>query len=279
MPSEQSLEAPIFDISHNFVLNNRNSWSYISSDNVCYTSIWDNGIYGCNDGEIFYNNPQSRQVHVNNISQSINENIPIVGVLKNRNPGGDQYLCSNYYFICEPLAEKNNTIFRLIPCDGDIRNFKHITSQHTDSSADGRSKITEQRFLSATSLAERVMAYRHGILQNRLFTLLKWGCITNCGPELEYEINYPNRRDIVRRIDAVFFEFERITAIYEVKVGESAGDCIRAAVGQLLEYSGVTGVKNLVVVGEHAIDSHGTALLELLKQSVSSDLRISYMNV
>lgn len=77
---------------------------------------------------------------------------------------------------------------------------------------------------------------------------------------------------VVRREDE--YEF------YELKVGMSPRECLRAAIGQLLEYAywpSAHPAARLVVVGEDDLDGAGQGYLETLEQEVG--LEIGYLRI
>lgn len=62
---------------------------------------------------------------------------------------------------------------------------------------------------------------------------------------------------------------------YEIKTGLSAQSCIRAALGQLLEYfywPRATSATRLVIIGEAPLDEHARAYLEKLRERFSLTL-------
>jgi hypothetical protein len=67
---------------------------------------------------------------------------------------------------------------------------------------------------------------------------------------------------------------------YEIKTADSPRECLREALGQLLEYAfwpGTPEVTRLIVVGEHAIDKECENYLQLLKEHFS--LPIEYQRI
>jgi hypothetical protein len=82
------------------------------------------------------------------------------------------------------------------------------------------------------------------------------------------------------RIDAIALANGHLR-FYEIKTGHSARACIRAAVGQLLEYAFWPGAKHkaseLVVVGEAALDQDARAYLDRLNEKFP--LPISYQQI
>lgn len=67
---------------------------------------------------------------------------------------------------------------------------------------------------------------------------------------------------------------------YEIKTANSPRECLREALGQLLEYAfwrGALNVTRLIVVGEHAIDKECESYLQLLKEHFS--LPVEYQRI
>ena len=101
---------------------------------------------------------------------------------------------------------------------------------------------------------------RHSYIQEKLISELT----AIHGPHAVAAENYIGGKkiDVVLKINNDYI-------FYEVKTASSAKACIRQAVGQLLEYSYFTCTQNavqIVVVGEHTIDSDTKKYLDFLQQ-------------
>ncbi|PZP83551.1 MAG: hypothetical protein DI582_10775 [Azospirillum brasilense] len=125
---------------------------------------------------------------------------------------------------------------------------------------------TKKTNAAATSPAQRRLDInlRHNVLQEALYQQLAQlygkdnvGAENPCGTG--------NRIDmVVRHPDTYWF--------YEIKTAQSPRACIREAIGQLLEYSlwpGSQSAARLVVAGECALDTDGSAYLETLREQFS----------
>lgn len=112
-------------------------------------------------------------------------------------------------------------------------------------------------------LPERTLdvALRHKAVQQVLHDIL----CQEAGKEnvkIEYPLGFGVRVDAAVRQNGRFI-------FYEVKMAPTAQSCIRAALGQLLEYAhwpSVERASEIVVVGEAAPDSDGQAYLRLLRE-------------
>lgn len=105
---------------------------------------------------------------------------------------------------------------------------------------------------------------RHNALQAKLYRILsaKYG-LANVGTEIQSGAG--TRIDVVLNRGGAFW-------FYEIKTSRSPRECIREAIGQLLEYSNWRKPKlvtRLIVVGESRIDSDAAKYLQQLRESYS----------
>lgn len=115
---------------------------------------------------------------------------------------------------------------------------------------------------STASLSARTIdvALRHGAIQNALYDLLRQEAGED-NVRMEYPLAFGVRVDAAVRRDSGF-------AFYEVKVAPTVQSCVRAALGQLLEYAHWPSddrAQELIVVGEAEIDDEGRAYLRFLR--------------
>jgi hypothetical protein len=101
-------------------------------------------------------------------------------------------------------------------------------------------------------------------LQAKLYKSLsaKYGR-ANVGTEIQSGAG--TRIDLVLKRGGAFW-------FYEIKTSSSPRECIREAIGQLLEYSNWRNPKlvtRLIVVGEHPLDSDASEYLKQLRESYS----------
>lgn len=114
------------------------------------------------------------------------------------------------------------------------------------------------------SLAEKTLAVelRHNVLQTRLYHEL----VKEFGYEhvaVEHPASSGGRIDVVVRTETTRF-------LYEIKTASSARDCIREALGQLLDYAcwpGGPTVDRVVVVGEPQVTPDVEDFLRTLNQN------------
>ena len=113
------------------------------------------------------------------------------------------------------------------------------------------------------------VALRHKALQPVLYRIL-----SRESGEDNVRIEYPLELGV--RVDAAVREKKEFV-FYELKVGADVQSCMRAALGQLLEYSywpSADRARELIVVGEHLVDAQAAAYLQLLRKRF--DLPIWY---
>jgi hypothetical protein len=115
---------------------------------------------------------------------------------------------------------------------------------------------------AAGNVAQRQIdiCLRHNEMQEALYNHL----ISQYG---EGNVGTENVSGVGTRVDVVVRQ-ENEYWFYEIKTAQSPRACIREALGQLLEYSfwpGAQVASRLIVVGEAALDSDGSAYLECLK--------------
>lgn len=113
------------------------------------------------------------------------------------------------------------------------------------------------------SLTERTLdvALRHKALQQALYKLLR----REAGPE---NVQMERRLSLGILVDAAVRNNEKFT-FYEVKVAPTVQSCVRAALGQLLEYAywpSADRANELIIVGELALDSDAAAYLHFLRE-------------
>jgi hypothetical protein len=104
------------------------------------------------------------------------------------------------------------------------------------------------------------IALRHKELQSLLYDLLT----AEAGAD-NVAIEHPLELGV--RVDAAVKQQSGFS-FYEVKVAPSAQACLRAALGELLEYAywpAASRADELVVVGEHTADPEDRSYLELLR--------------
>ncbi len=123
-----------------------------------------------------------------------------------------------------------------------------------------------------TSTQKQINVYaRHSLLQEKLYNQL----VSLFGEEsvgLENYIN-GNRIDLVLNINSKY-------TFYEIKTGNSAKQCIREAIGQILEYTYYDGEKyadKIVIAGEYEIDLKTKQYLNFLK--IEFNLPIEYYKI
>ena len=71
-----------------------------------------------------------------------------------------------------------------------------------------------------------------------------------------------------------------VVDVYEIKTSRAPRDCIREAMGQLLEYGywpGSPGVRSLVVMGPTPLDADAESYLEALREA--SGLPLHYRDI
>ena len=115
--------------------------------------------------------------------------------------------------------------------------------------------------VSATDSKSTDIALRHNAIQNMLYTLL-------CNEVGDQNVQIERRLCFNTRVDAATRCGEH-ECFFEVKVAPTVRSCLRAALGQLLEYAHWTSsihVKKLVVVGEARADSSEKTYLEVLRK-------------
>lgn len=127
-------------------------------------------------------------------------------------------------------------------------------------------KIDSGRWIEASTRERTLNTYlRHNEIQRRLKDeLLQEGCT---GIEIEVPLG-------CRYVDAVAWRGSELW-FYEVKTAATVRECLREAIGQLLEYAlwpGATRPGHLVVVGEPALDPTAAAYLVRLNQALSIPL-------
>lgn len=125
-------------------------------------------------------------------------------------------------------------------------------------------------------LSERTLdvALRHKAVQQVLYDVL----CQEAGKEnvrVEYSLDFGVRVDAAVQRDGKL-------VFYEVKIAPTAQSCIRAALGQLLEYAhwpSTERASEIVVVGEAALDSDGQAYLRLLRERYALPLWYRQINL
>lgn len=131
-------------------------------------------------------------------------------------------------------------------------------------------KLPRKRHLSIET-KELDFSIRHSMIQEKLVSELK----RRYGANNVVAENYIglNRIDVVVRDNQEYY-------FYEVKVANSARDCIRDAFGQLLDYCCYTDVRNaskLFVVGEPELDSATKEYLEFINKEFN--IPIGYLRI
>jgi hypothetical protein len=114
---------------------------------------------------------------------------------------------------------------------------------------------------TATAKPQTVdVALRHKVLQLALYRHL-------CREAGEGNVAIEHSLDFGVRVDAAVRSDAGLT-FYEVKVAPTVQSCVRAALGQLLEYSywpSANRASELIVVGEPAVDESSRSYLQLLR--------------
>lgn len=115
---------------------------------------------------------------------------------------------------------------------------------------------------------------RHVLIQNKLYNKL----VNEYGNE-----NVGTENQIFgKRIDLVV-KIENEYVFYEIKTAQSAKECVREAIGQLLEYCFYKSKTNdgyaskLVIVGESTLDENTKKYLELLSKKIKK--AVSYLSI
>lgn len=128
---------------------------------------------------------------------------------------------------------------------------------------------SRQRRTTATRSAKQVdVSLRHGELQDRLVRELQ----RRYGEDV---VGSETRHGRGGRIDVVLKVGDRFR-FYEIKTGRSARSCIRAALGQILEYGlwpGGPTVEELVIVGEPRLDEETGEYMCRLRDDYGLPLR------
>ena len=133
-----------------------------------------------------------------------------------------------------------------------------------------RKGLVTQRSYSSIEKAISVDV-RHSILQQKLYTdlVLMHG---SSKVSLENSVNGKSI-DIVLKIDSGYW-------FYEIKTNSSAKECIRAAMGQVMEYAfwpGITNAEKLIIAGEFPIDDKTNNYLKYIRNKFS--LPIEYLQI
>jgi hypothetical protein len=105
------------------------------------------------------------------------------------------------------------------------------------------------------------VALRHKAVQSVLYDLL----CQEAGKE-NVRVEYP--LDFGARVDAAVRQNGKLI-FYEVKIAPTVESCVRAALGQLLEYAhwpSADRASEIVIVGEATLDADGEAYLRLLRE-------------
>ena len=105
------------------------------------------------------------------------------------------------------------------------------------------------------------VALRHNTLQMELYNYL-------CREAGDNDIQVERHLPIGVRVDAVV-RCNGKEIFYEVKVGSTVRSCVRAALGQLIEYChwpSANRASEIIVVGEAELDSDSRAYLDFLRQ-------------
>lgn len=136
--------------------------------------------------------------------------------------------------------------------------------------SDSTYKLPKKRHLAVES-KELDFSIRHSMIQEKLVSELR----QQYGANNVVAENYIglNRIDVVVRDSQEYY-------FYEVKVANSARDCIRDAFGQLLDYCCYPDVRNaskLFVVGEPELDSATKEYLEFINKEFN--IPIGYLRV
>lgn len=127
---------------------------------------------------------------------------------------------------------------------------------------------------ATTSIPARTIdvARRHKALQRILFDCLS----AESGSE---NVRIEHKLELGVSVDAAVQTTAGLT-FYELKVAPSVQACMRAAIGQLLEYAywpSASRASELIVVGEHSPDDDAIAFLHLLRGRFS--LRLWYRQI
>jgi hypothetical protein len=134
----------------------------------------------------------------------------------------------------------------------------------------------KQKALSA--IATQVLKHWKVILrQNKLQKALYWQLVSQFGVEnVRAEFSNVGRTSVdivVRRKKSYWF--------YEIKTADSVRECVRDALGQLLEYAfwppAARAVSRLIIVGEAAMDEECEKYLQVLKKHFS--LPVEYLRL
>lgn len=121
------------------------------------------------------------------------------------------------------------------------------------------------RFVEGTTVTASArtvdVALRHKVLQRALYEHL-------CSESGHENVSIEHSLDFGVRVDAAVREKETLV-FYELKVLRNVQSCVREALGQLLEYAywpSAHRARDLIVVGEAAVDADAAAYLRLLRE-------------
>ena len=133
-------------------------------------------------------------------------------------------------------------------------------------------KLPEYR-MGSTIAKEINIQLRHSIIQQKLYDnlVIQYG-EENVGVEQYYGLN---------RIDVVV-QNNNDLYFYEVKTGNTARDCIREALGQLMDYNyypNIENAKKIFIVGEAPYDEMTKVYINHLKENFKLPIEYIYIKV
>ncbi len=161
-------------------------------------------------------------------------------------------------------------IYKEVEGENSSENRESVNKKNRFVFSDSKYRLPQKRHFSMEA-KELDFCIRHSMIQEKLVSELK----QQYGANNVVAENYIglNRIDVVVRVCQKYY-------FYEIKVANSARDCIRDAFGQLLDYCFYPNVRNasrIFVVGEAELDSSTKEYLEFINKEFS--IPIGYLRI
>lgn len=161
-------------------------------------------------------------------------------------------------------------IYKQVESEPCIETQKNAKQENKFVFSNSKYRLPQKRHLSIES-KEIDFCIRHSMIQEKLISKLK----LQFGSNNVVAENYIglNRIDVVAKNNQEYY-------FYEVKVANSARDCIRDAFGQLLDYCFYPNTQNaskIFVVGEYELDSATEEYLDFINKKFN--IPIGYLHI
>lgn len=163
-------------------------------------------------------------------------------------------------------------IYKQVESEPSIETQKNAQQENKFVFSNSKYKLPQKRHLSIES-KEIDFCIRHSMIQEKLISKLKF----QFGSNNVVAENYIglNRIDVVAKNNQEYY-------FYEVKVANSARDCIRDAFGQLLDYCFYPNTQNaskIFVVGEYELDSATEEYLDFINKKFNIPIGYLYVEL